>query len=414
MGTIIIRGGILIDGTGGKPVPNTCIVLKEDRVHAIDSDPGFERTGADIELDASGRFILPGFIDCHVHFCFDNIHKTFIEPFSYQFYKVIEPMRSTLDAGVTTVRDGGGTDLGMKRAVENGLIAAPRIQICVNQLYITGGNSDPWQPSGIEVPIFPLRPGFPDGRCDGADEVRKKTREMLRAGADVIKVLATSGIVGPGASAMATHFSPEELAVMVQEAGCAGKTVMAHAHTAQGARNAVEAGIQSVEHGIWLHQDPQCIDLLAEKGTFLVPTLNVSFFLDKVAASGNSDIIPKQAIPKIKGAMENHRKSIAAAYKAGVKIAMGTDAGGPMHGQNLRELQLMCDIGMTPMEAIIAGTRTASECLRMQDMIGTIEVGKMADIVISGVDPIKEIGALADSKNIRVVIKDGKIVKNLF
>ncbi len=299
--------------------------------------------------------------------------------------------------------------MGTKKAVEDGLIDGPRMQISVNPLTITGGHGDNWTRSGVDTTLQTY-PGMPSGICDGVEEVRKTVRKMLRAGADVIKVHATGGVTSPTDHPEFTQFSYEELKVMVEEAFYRnGVKVMAHAQGAEGIKNAIRAGIYSIEHGIYI--DEETIELMLENGTFLVPTLLAPV---SVLESGEKDDrMAPYAIEKSKEVIEAHKASIAKAYEAGVKIAMGTDAGVMEHGTNLRELGLMCDIGMSPMEAIVASTKTAAECLGWDDKVGTIEEGKYADLIITETNPIKNVRSLENSRNISFVMKDGKVYKNL-
>jgi len=315
-------------------------------------------------------------------------------------------MRRTVEAGITSVRDAGGADAGVKQAVEQGLVLGPRMQISITPLTITGGHGDGWMLSGNEFMLFPPYPGNPDGRCNGVEEVRKKVREVLRAGAEVVKVHATGGVLSPRDHPEFTQFSEEELRVMVQEAAYRrGVKVMAHAQGAEGVKNAIRAGIYSIEHGIYL--DDEAIELMLQHGTFLVPTLIAPL---AVLEAGEKGGMPEYGVRKAREVVEAHGDSIGRAHKAGVKIAMGTDAGVMPHGTNLRELGLMINIGMTPMEAIVATTRTAAECLGWQDRVGTLEPGKLADVVITRSDPLKDIRSLENVENIAVVMKDGQIV----
>ena len=413
MSTIFIHNGTLFDCTGRDPLSGGAMIIEDNKIIAA----GVERDltlpeGELVEIDAAGGWILPGFIDTHVHLMMEggDLEKSLLTPFSYNFYKAIPFFRRTLEAGITTVRDAGGLDLGTKRALDEGLVPGPRVKISINALSITGGHGDSWMPSGADLNAFAAYPGMPDGRCDGPEEVRKKVREMLRAGAEVIKICSTGGVMSPTDRPEHTQFSPAELAVIVEEASYhGGLKVMSHAQGTQGIKQAIEAGIHSIEHGIFL--DDEVVRMMLERGTFLVPTLLAPFSILEQAAK--NERFPPYAVAKAQDAYEWHRKSIALAYKAGVKIAMGTDAGVMPHGTNLRELGLMCEIGMSPREAILATTRVAAECLEWQARLGTLEPGKLADVVIWKVDPLADIHALEDQNNAAVVIKDGKIVKNL-
>jgi imidazolonepropionase-like amidohydrolase len=325
-----------------------------------------------------------------------------------RFYQAIGYLRNTLNAGITSVRDAGGADLGVKRAIEQGFIDGPRLQISTGVLGITGGHTDGWHHSGQTIGFFAKYPGMPDGICDGVEEVRKKVREVLRAGADVVKICATGGVLSPTDHPQFTQFSPEELDVIVREAAYrSGTRVMAHAQGAEGIKQAVRAGIHSIEHGIYL--DDEAIDLMLEKGTFLVPTLLAPV---AVLEAGEEGGMPEYGLRKSREAIEIHQQSIRRAHEAGVKIAMGTDAGVMPHGTNLRELALLVEAGMTPMEAIVSATRTAAECLGWDDRLGTVEPGKLADIVIAGSDPLADISSLANNDNIWLVMQGGRVVKS--
>ncbi|HEX7065732.1 MAG TPA: amidohydrolase family protein [Bacillales bacterium] len=412
MGYTLIKNGTLIDGHGGQPVTEGAVLIKDDFIEAAGklSDMTIPDPNVDI-VDAKGGFILPGLIDSHVHLSFEvtNLERRLAKPFSYRFYEAMTYMKKTMDAGVTTVRDAGGADAGMKAAVEQGLIVGPRMQISITPLTITGGHGDSWMLSGVDLNLGGY-PGNPEGICNGPEEVRKKAREVLRAGADILKVHSTGGVLSPTDHPEFTQFSQEELEVMVQEAKFRRNVkVMAHAQGAEGIKNAVRAGIHSIEHGIFL--DDEAIDLMLQNDTYLVPTLLAP--VSVLEASENSDNMPEYGVQKCREVVDIHRESIAKAYKAGVRIAMGTDAGVMPHGTNLRELGLMCDIGMSPMEAIVATTKTAAECLGWDDKLGTLEAGKLADVVISSTDPISDVRSLEDTDNIVAVIKNGTIVKEL-
>ena len=224
----------------------------------------------------------------------------------------------------------------------------------------------------------------------------------------IIRVCLTGGVLSPTDHPEFTQFSLEELKVIVEEARFRkGVRVMAHAQGAEGIKQAVRAGIHSIEHGIFI--DDEAIDLMKENGTFLVPTLLAPVSVLELAEESG---MPDSAVEKSKEVIEIHKESVAKAHKAGVKIAMGTDAGVMPHGLNLRELELMTDVGMTPMEAIVATTKTAAECLGWEDKVGTLEKGKLADIVIVKGDPLEDIASLADTDTIQYVVKDGKVEKD--
>ncbi len=412
MKKIIVKNGLLIDGTSTESKHNQIVVIADKNIEFVGNESDYTVSGDETVIDAQGGTILPGFIDTHVHMMmqFSPIADRLATPFSFMYYKAAEYLKTTLHAGVTSVRDALGTDLGVQKAVNDGLIAGPRLQLSINALTITGGHGDGYTVSGNSVDIMPSNyPGMPNGMCDGVEEVRKKTREMLRAGAEVIKVHATGGVLSATDHPEFTQFSLEELKVIVEEGRFRkGVKVMAHAQGAEGIKNAVRAGIHSIEHGIFI--DDEAIELMLENGTFLVPTL-----LAPVAVLETADEtgMPESAVQKSKEVIHQHVESFTKAYKAGVKIAMGTDAGVFKHGTNLRELGLMVDAGMTPMDSIIASTKTAAECLGWEDKVGTLENGKLADLVIVKGNPLEDIYSLANNDTIQVVIKDGKIEKDI-
>ena len=412
MPTSLIHSATLIDGTGAPPVRDAAVLVTDGRIEAVGPRGSIAvPAGAIDDIDAAGGWILPGFIDAHVHLVFEgiNLARDMATPFSMRFYRSVQHMRRTLDAGITTVRDAGGADAGLKQAVDTGIVPGPRVQISVAVLTITGGHVDFWMRSGNEFRLLPPYPGFPDGRCDGVDGVRQRVREVLRAGADVIKVCATGGVMSPTDHPEFTQFAPEELDVIVREAAYRrGTKVMAHAQGVEGIKNALRAGVHSIEHGIYL--DDEAIELMLERGVFLVPTLLAPVAVLEIGQEGG---MAEHAVEKARAVIDAHRDSIRRAHDAGVRIAMGTDAGVMPHGTNLRELGLMVGVGLTPMEAIVATTRTAAECLGWQDRLGTIQPGKTADLVITRTDPLCDIRSLEDTANIVLVMKEGTVVKDL-
>lgn len=412
MSYLLIDHATLIDGTGSVPVPDAAVLIEGGRIRAVGPAASLPLPNADIQrIDAQGGFILPGFIDAHVHLWHDDwdVMREMTDPLSLNFYHAVGNMRRTIEAGITTVRDAGGSDLGMKMAVDKGLVVGPRMQISITILSMTGGHIDYWQPSGAVLDELFAYPGRPHGICDGVDGVRQKVREVLRSGADVIKICTTGGVMSPMDDPQDAQYSMDELRAIVEEAGNRRHTkVMAHSQGAQGTKNAVRAGIHSIEHGIFL--DNEAIDLMLEHGTFLVPTLiAIVGILETHEAKHN---MPEWGVRKARELLDVHRESIAKAYKAGVRIAMGTDVPVVPHGQNLRELGQMQSVGMSAMDCIVATTRTAAECLGWQDKIGTLEPGKLADVVISTTDPLTDLRSLEHPDTIALVMKEGQIVKN--
>jgi imidazolonepropionase-like amidohydrolase len=375
----VFQGGSVFDGMGSDPRPAD-VTVEDGRI--VDVGAGLD---GDEAVDATGQTILPGLFDCHVHVALETIDvwRVVNQPFSYRFFLAAKHLGATLEAGITSIRDAGGADLGMKDAIVNGLIPGPRMQISLMMLSQTGGHGDDWQVSGAEVPLLPAYPGMPSALVDGPDEMRRKVRELRRAGADVVKVATSGGVVSPRDDPSHAHFRPAELDVLVEEANEAGMFVMAHAQAADGIKNAVRAGIRSIEHGIFL--DDEGIELMLSHGTWLVPTLVAPQGVIDAAESGAA--IPPNVLDKARAVIDVHRSAVQAAIGAGVRIAMGTDSGVTPHGRNLRELALMAGLGMSPGAVLEATTRSAAELLGVVDERGTIESGKLADLVIVDGDP---------------------------
>ncbi len=396
----LFHGGKVFDGTGTDPAPAD-VAVSQGRIVAVGT--GLDGDGG---VDCSGRVLLPGLFDCHVHVTSSGVDLLgrLAKPFSYEFYQAAANLSATLDCGITTVRDASGADLGIQQAVADGLIRGPRMQISIAALSQTGGHGDGWMPSGICAPLFQPHPGRPSGLVDGPEEMRRKVRELIRAGADVIKVCTSGGVLSPRDDPRHGHFRDDELRALVAEADAAGIAVMAHAQATVGIKAAVRTGIRSVEHGIYL--DEEAVAMMIDAGTWLVPTLAApKAVLDAVDAGAQ---LPDAVVAKARGVMADHRASFALAVQAGVKIAMGTDSGVGPHGHNLEELVLMAEGGMTPAQVLAATTSSAAALLGVADDRGTVEVGKRADLVVVDGDPY-ELAGLRD--RIRAVYQDGRLVE---
>lgn len=396
----VLRGGSVFD-VRAKGFVRADVAVEDGRIVAV--GPGLS---GEAEVDVSGRSLLPGLFDCHVHVLYSTIDtlRMLETPFSYRFFQAAENLRKTLECGITTVRDAGGADLGVKRAVEDGLVLGPRMQVSLVMLSQTGGHGDQWMPCGAVVPSFHVPyPGVPDAIVDGPEEVRKRVRELVRNGADVIKVATSGGVLSPRDDPHHAHFREDELRVMVSEAAAAGRWVMAHAQGAEGVKAAVRAGIRSIEHGIYL--DDEAIELMLEHDTYLVPTLVAPAGV--LEAAEREAAIPEASLRKARGVMEAHRDSFRRAAEAGVRIAMGTDSAVTPHGENLRELELMAEGGMKPEEVLAAATLTAAELMGLERELGAIEPGRRADLVVVEGDPL-------DFKTLKgrieAVYKDGALV----
>ena len=392
----VFTGGRVFDGTGAA-IADADVAIEDGLIAEV----GVGLDG-DEQVDVSGRTLLPGLFDTHVHVMFGHLDlcKHLQTPFSYPFYDAIRNLDATLRVGITTVRDAGGADLGLKRAVEEGIVRGPRLQISLTMLSQTGGHADGWMQSGAPDP-FPVYPGMPSPIVDGVEEARRKVRELVRSGADVIKIATSGGVLSPTDSPDTRGFAPDEIEVMVAEATAAGLFVMSHAQAAVGIKNAVRAGVRSIEHGIYL--DDEALEMMLEHGTYLVPTLVAPLGVIRAQEAGVP--IPDAILVKANDVVDEHRESIRRAVAAGVTIAMGTDAGVVPHGTNLEELQLMQDVGMSPTEVLVATTKTAAELMGLERELGTLEPGKRADLVVVSGDPLD----FSDlSSRIERVYKDGQ------
>ena len=407
--TVAITNATLIDGTGRDPVRGATVVVDDGRI--VSAGTGDPPGDADV-IDAGGRTVMPGMIDCHVHLYFEpsTLQERLLTPPTLRSFMAARNAKATLDAGITSVRDAGGAPLGFKLAIERGLIPGPRMKISVTALSQTAGHADQLLPSGLRTRLIGgTGSEWPENVVDGPENVRKTVRELIRAGADFIKLCSTGGVLSPTDEPTHTQFTPDEIAVMVYEARAAGKTCMAHAQGTDGIKNAVRAGVESIEHGIYV--DDEVIDEMKQRGTFLVPTLVAPVWVLRNAEKMPGSVLP-QAIRKDKEVMVDHKRNIAHAIASGARVAMGTDSGVGEHGSNAEELQLMVECGMSPMQAIVATTKVASECIHMQDAVGTLEAGKLADLLVVDGDPLADITVLQDKERIALIMQGGRIHKN--
>jgi imidazolonepropionase-like amidohydrolase len=409
-GSTVILGATLIDGTGHDPISNAAVLIEGQRIRAVGTRATLAIPQGARVIEADGMTLLPGLIDCHVHLAMRvgmSMTERVMTPPSLNLLYAVPNSRATLEAGITTVRDAGGTPAGVKLAVERGLFPGPRMLVAVTILSQTGGHADGYMPCCVD-----LREGhFPDvphSVVDGVDEMRKKVREILRAGADWIKLCTSGGVLSTSDDPQSPQFTVEEISAAVYEAGAHFKRAMAHAQSTVGIKNALKAGIASIEHGIWL--DDEAIDMMKAQGVYLVPTLVAP--RDVIAfAEANPGAIPEVMVQKARAVVEDHSASIRKAIQAGVKVAMGTDSGVGPHGRNARELGLMVEHGMTPMQSIVASTSEAARLLRLDKDLGTLEQGKLADLLLVQGDLLANITEIEDQGKLALVMKAGQVVK---
>ncbi|HEU5379466.1 MAG TPA: amidohydrolase family protein [Ktedonobacteraceae bacterium] len=409
---VAIVNGVIIDGRGGDPQTGMTLLIEDERITALDRSERVNIARDTTVIDAQGGSILPGLIDTHVHFLMEypDLGRYLITPPSLRLFEAIPRLRATLEAGITTVRDAGGTPAGIKMAVERGIVPGPRMQVAVSIITQTGGHGDGFYPCCIDLGLFGIHlPDVPHTVTDGEDEVRRAVREILRAGADWIKLATSGGVLSTADAPTSSQLTIEEIGVAVYEAAAQDKRCMAHAQGSMGIKNALLAGVASIEHGVYLTDE--LIDLMLQKDAYLVPTLVAP--LDVVEFSKeHPDLLPPVMAAKAASVVDAHQRSFRLAVEAGVKVAMGTDSGVGKHGANGRELQLMVEHGMTPMQSILASTSSAARLLHLDSELGTLEVGKLADVVIVNGDVLENIGLIADPANVKLVLKGGSIAKN--
>ncbi|MCL5951038.1 MAG: amidohydrolase family protein [Chloroflexi bacterium] len=401
--TFVLKVGALIDGMGGEPLHQAAIVVQDGRISAIGSGDALSYPSDAEILDAPRQALMPGMIDCHIHSTvtsFNFMEDALMHPATLTAFLAARALRETLKAGFTTVRDAAGADMGLRQSLEMGLIPGPRLLVG-GGIVQTGSHAQMVLPNGTT--IRPARLAFPRF-CDGIDTVRRGTREALREGFDFIKICASGGVLSLHDSPHNTEFTVGEIKAVVEEAAHRDKAVSAHAEGTQGIKNAIAGGVWSVEHGTI--QDDEATELLVKSGVFLVPTLLIT---DYIAKHGKEVGIREASLRKAALMVELHAASFRRAVRAGVKIATGTDASGNLHGKNAHELALMVENGLSPMQAIVATTKTAAEVCRMSDRIGTLQVGKIADMVLVNGNPLEDIRVLEDKERLTVYQQGKKI-----
>jgi imidazolonepropionase-like amidohydrolase len=396
-----IIGATLLDGTGAKPLEDATILVEGGIIQDVGRGINMPE-GAEV-VDASGMMVMPGLIDAHVHLCLEggpNILAILQYPPGLLQLMAARNALNTLEAGYTTVRDMGapmGFAISLKRAIGMGIARGPRIVTSGRVISQTGGHADFHLPSGINFDLM-------SRIADGPDEVRKAAREQLRDGADWVKICSSGGVMSPTDPVDTRQFTVDEIRAAVEEANAVGKNVAAHAHGTTGIRNAVMAGVKTIEHGTIM--DDEVVSLMAEKGVFHIPTLVASWGILK---HGREAGIPDYAVAKAEQLATYPGRSMMLSHGAGVKVAAGTDAGTPFnrHGENAKELELMVEAGFKPMEAIRATTKVGAEAVGLGRVTGTLQKGKWADVIVVDGDPLKDIKVLQDRSLIRLVMKGG-------
>ena len=394
--TIALRSVRLIDGRGSSRERMT-VLIQDGRIAGVGTDREMSVPRGAETPNIRGMTVLPGLIDCHVHLCLgaeaDVVRTIEHEAPALTTLKASQFARQTLEAGFTTVRDVGCRDhsiFALEHAIADDLLPGPRVVAAGLAICMTGGHAR-----------------FIGREADGPVEVVRAVREQLAAGADVIKFIASGGVLTPGTSPECAQMTPEELSAGMTEARRAGRRVAAHAHGADGMKNAIRAGAHSIEHATLM--DEEAAGLMREYGVFMVPTLSA---LATTAACGLTCGIPESALMKAKSMQARHEASFKKAARAGIHVALGTDAGTPFnyHGENAQELERMVALGMTPMEALVAATSAAATLLGLAQTLGAIEPGKDADLLIIDGNPLTRVTVLRDRDKLHGVMQGGRFV----
>src|SRR3977135_3928854 len=410
---IALKAARLFDGKSKALLPNGVVVVQGDKIVDVASNLPIPN-GAQV-IDLGDVTLSPGFMDAHTHLTLDfsgNYNERRLKELdlnvSEQAIKATTYARATLEAGFTTVRDLGSrfvgsrefVDVALRNSINKGVVVGPRMLVATKGVGATGGHFDPT--SGFRDLLFGREPDASEGIADGPDEVRKAVRFEVKNGADVIKAAVSGGVLSLADEVDTPQFTPAEMAALVDETHRLRKKVAVHCHGDQAAREAIEAGVDSIEHGAFLN--PETLTWMKNKGTYLTPTLMATEWI-----MGKIDNYPPALQAKARAAAAARSDMFRNAVKIGVKISLGTDAAVFPHGQNAKEFKLMVDLGMAPIEALKAGTSNDADLFGIAQKVGTLEKGKLADIIAMPGDPTADITA---TEHVSFVMKEGKIIRN--
>jgi len=400
-----VFGDALLDPASGETTRQAVVLIEDGRVTRAGARDGTQIPRDAETIDASGLTLLPGLIDCHVHLT--NLGegldfaRELTTPPTLELMRAVRAARRTLDAGFTSVRDAAGTPAGVRMAIDAGYFPGPRMFVTVSALSQTGGHTDSHFMCGADLDV-PL-PDRPYMVVDGVENMRLRVREVIRAGADWIKLCTSGGVLSPGDQPHHSALTLEEIKAAVDEASSQGRKVMAHAQANAGIKNALKAGVATIEHGIWL--DGDAIEMMLDGGNALIPTLVAPHW----AEAGK---MPAYAIDKARAVIDDHKSSVRLAIESGVKLAFGTDTGVGPHGSNGEEFLLMNELGMAPLDCIRAATTVAAETIGMKG-VGSLEAGSWGDVIGVPGDPLADLSLLAKPENVHLVIKGGEVLKKL-
>src|SRR5881409_1901113 len=410
--TIALKAARLFDGKSNALVQNGVVIVQGDKI--VDAGSNLPIPSAAQVIDLGDATLAPGFMDAHTHLTLDysgNYNerrlKELDQNVSEHAIKAVGWARATVEAGFTTVRDVGSrfvgskefVDVALRNSINKGVIVGPRMLVATYGIGATGGHFDPT--SGFRDMLFGREPDYTDGIADGPDEIRKAVRFEVKNGADVIKAAVSGGVLSLADEVDTPQLTRGEMAALVDESHRLRKRVAVHCHGDQAAHDAIEAGVDSIEHGSFMK--PETLTMMKRKGTFLTPTLMASEWI-----MGKLDNYPPALQAKAKAATAARSEMFRNAVKMGIKISFGTDAAVYPHGQNAKEFKLMVDLGMAPIDALKSATSNDAELLGIGQKVGTLEKGKLADVIAMAGDPTSDITA---TERVSFVMKEGKIIR---
>jgi imidazolonepropionase-like amidohydrolase len=411
--TVVLKAARMFDGKAKALVQNGVVIVQSDKIVDVGSNLP-EPQGARV-IDLGDATICPGFMDGHTHLTSDysgdyntrRLHELDLNV-SEQAIKATAHARATIEAGFTTVRDLGSrfvasrefVDVALRNSINKGVVVGPRMLVATKGIGATGGHFDPT--GGFRDFLFGREPDYTDGIADGPEDIRKAVRFEVKNGADVIKAAVSGGVLSLADEVDTPQLTPAEVTALVDESHRLRKKVAVHCHGDQAARDAIEAGVDSIEHGSFMK--PDTLGRMKAKGTYLTPTLMASEWI-----MGNMSNYPPALQEKAKAAFSARTEMFRNAVKMGVKISFGTDAAVFPHGQNAKEFKLMVDLGLPPIEALRSATATTAELFGIAQKVGTLEKGKLADIIAMPGDPTADITA---TERVSFVMKEGRIIRN--
>src|ERR1700751_603115 len=410
---VVLKAARMFDGKSNALVQNAVVIVQGDKI--VDAGSNLPIPSAAQVIDLGDATLSPGFMDAHTHLTADfsgNYNERRLQEVdlnvSEQAIRATAFARATVEAGFTTVRDLGSrfvashefVDVALRNSINKGLIVGPRMLVATKGIGATGGHFDPT--NGFRDFLFGREPDYTDGIANGPDEIRKAVRFEVKNGADVIKAAVSGGVLSLADEVDTPQLTPPEMAALVDESHRLRKKVAVHCHGDEAAREAIEAGVDSIEHGSFMK--PETLAIMKRKGTFLTPTLMATEWI-----MGKLENYPPALQAKAKAAAVARSDMFRNAVKMGLRISFGTDAAVYPHGQNAKEFKLMVDLGMKPIDALKSATANDAELLGIGQKVGTLEKGKFADVIAMPGDPTSDITA---TERVSFVMKEGKIIRN--